>query len=125
YNAARNATISVNDANFDGTNDIAVSATRGGAAPAVAFTSGIAVLPFTVDGNYSFAGTVTDMAGNVSAPLAVEEFVIDQTAPELSIQGVEDGAAYPAEVTPQILFSDMNYDANTVTLTRSVLEKRN
>lgn len=125
YNAARNATISVNDANFDGTNDIAVSATRGGAAPAVAFASGIAVLPFTVDGNYSFAGTVTDMAGNVSAPLAVEEFVIDQTAPELSIQGVENGAAYPAEVTPQILFGDMNYDANTVTLTRSVLEKRN
>lgn len=125
YPLARTATIQVNDNNFSGTNDIAVSATLGGTAPAVAFGGGVAILPFDTDGTYSFGGTVTDLAGNVSAPFTVEEFVIDQTAPTLTILGVEDGTAYPDEVAPEIAFSDQNYEGNTITLVRSALEQLN
>lgn len=125
YNKSRTATISVTDVNFNGLNDVNVSATVGGVAPAVAFSGPTAALPFDHDGTYSFSGTVTDMAGNVSAQFKADEFVIDQTAPELSIEGVEDLTAYADEVLPRIVFSDQNYEGNTVELLRTVLNERN
>lgn len=97
----------------------------GGTAPAVSFNGLTATLPFTTDGTYSFRGTVTDMAGNVSQEFTVDEFVIDQTAPELSIEGVEDLVAYPGEVLPRIVFSDQNYEGNTIQLLRTVLDQKN
>lgn len=125
YNQSRTATVSVTDVNFNGVNAIDVSAAVGGAAPAVSFNGLTATLPFTTDGTYSFRGTVTDMAGNVSQEFTVDEFVIDQTAPELSIEGVEDFVAYPGEVLPRIVFSDQNYEGNTIQLLRTVLDQKN
>lgn len=125
YNQSRTATVSVTDVNFNGVNAIDVSAAVGGAAPAVSFNGLTATLPFTTDGTYSFRGTVTDMAGNVSQEFTVDEFVIDQTAPELSIEGVEDLVAYPGEVLPRIVFSDQNYEGNTIQLLRTVLDQKN
>lgn len=125
YNQSRTATVSVTDVNFNGVNAIDVSAAVGGTAPAVSFNGLTATLPFTTDGTYSFRGTVTDMAGNVSQEFTVDEFVIDQTAPELSIEGVEDLVAYPGEVLPRIVFSDQNYEGNTIQLLRTVLDQKN
>lgn len=125
YNMSRTATLSVTDVNFDGQNDISVSATVGGVAPAVNFSGLTAVLPFEKDGTYDFSGTVTDMAGNVSETFDVDEFVIDQTAPELSIEGVENMTAYAEEVLPRIVFSDQNYEENTIELLRTVLNEKN
>lgn len=125
YNQSRTATVSVTDVNFNGVNAIDVSAAVGGAAPAVSFNGLTATLPFATDGTYSFRGTVTDMAGNVSQEFTVDEFVIDQTAPELSIEGVEDLVAYPGEVLPRIVFSDQNYEGNTIQLLRTVLDQKN
>lgn len=125
YNQSRTATVSVTDVNFNGVNAIDVSAAVGGAAPAVSFNGLTATLPFTTDGTYSFRGTVTDMAGNVSQEFTVDEFVVDQTAPELSIEGVEDLVAYPGEVLPRIVFSDQNYEGNTIQLLRTVLDQKN
>lgn len=125
YQQGRTATIQVSDVNFNGSNDITISATLGGVAPAVGFAGSAAVISFDVDGTYSFTGTVTDMAGNVSAPFTVDEFVIDQTAPSLTILGVEDGAAYPDEVLPEVVFSDQNYEGNTITLLHSGLDHIN
>ncbi len=125
YNRSRTARVNVNEVNFSGKNDIQVNAAVGGSAPAVSFSGNVAVLPFTVDGNYDFRGTVTDLAGNVSQPFAVDPFVIDQTAPELRIEGVEEHAAYVGEVQPGVVFSDQNYDSNQVALVRTVLNQKN
>ncbi|MCC8164084.1 MAG: hypothetical protein LIO86_13200, partial [Lachnospiraceae bacterium] len=71
YNASRTATLTVTDVNFAGTSDIAVLASGGGEAPSFNFAGGYtASATFSVDGIYSFSGTVTDLAGNVSLPVS-------------------------------------------------------
>ncbi len=120
YNRSRTAAVEVDDVNFNGVNEIQVAALLGGAAPQVAFAGKTAVVPFEADGTYSMSGTVTDMAGNRSEGFSVEEFVIDKTAPELEIEGVQDAAAYADVIQPRVVFRDQNYDAGTTSLLRSV-----
>lgn len=117
FNTNRTATLSVNDDNFDGQNDITVSATRGGTAPGVSFSGATATLPFTQDGNYQISGSVTDMAGNVSNSLSEAEFVVDKTAPVVTISGVVDQSANNGTVAPVIAFSDFNFDTNGTEIT--------
>ncbi len=122
YNSARTATLSVDDVNFDGQADITVNAFGGGAAPVFAFTGKSSSATFHVDGIYSFAGTVTDMAGNVSFPVDCEEFVIDQTAPMITFHDVEDMTAYgksDSAFAPYITIDDTNFDPAGVTVTMS------
>ena len=122
YNSARTATLSVDDVNFGGQADITVNASGGGAAPAFTFTGKSSSATFHVDGIYSFAGTVTDMAGNVSLPIDCEEFVIDQTAPVITFHDVEDMTAYgksDSAFAPYITIDDTNFDPTGVTVTMS------
>ena len=122
YNSARTATLSVDDVNFDGQADITVNASGGGAAPAFTFTGKSSSATFHVDGIYSFASTVTDMAGNVSLPVDCEEFVIDQTAPVITFHDVEDMTAYgksDSAFAPYITIDDTNFDPAGVTVTMS------
>ena len=122
YNSARTATLSVDDVNFGGQADITVNASGGGAAPAFTFTGKSSSATFHVDGIYSFAGTVTDMAGNVSLPIDCEEFVIDQTAPVITFHDVEDMTAYgksDSAFAPYITIDDTNFDPAGVTVTMS------
>lgn len=122
YNSARTATLSVDDVNFDGQADITVNASGGGAAPAFTFTGKSSSATFHVDGIYSFAGTVTDMAGNVSLPVDCEEFMIDQTAPVITFHDVEDMTAYgksDSAFAPYITIDDTNFDPAGVTVTMS------
>ena len=122
YNSARTATLSVDDMNFDGQADITVNVSGGGTAPAFAFTGKSSSATFHVDGIYSFAGTVTDLAGNVSLPVDCEEFVIDQTAPVLTFHDVEDMTAYgksDSAFAPYITIDDKNFDPAGVTVTMS------
>jgi hypothetical protein len=114
YKADRTATISVEDVNFQGMNDIAVTASEGGSAPGVAFSGMSASLPFTADGVYSFGGTVTDMAGNVSNRIDEAEFVIDKTMPELTLPGVEDLSANANPLTITLTMSDTNMNENGI-----------
>ncbi|MCD8195647.1 MAG: Ig-like domain repeat protein [Lachnospiraceae bacterium] len=117
YNASRTATLTVTDVNFAGTSDIAVLASGGGAAPSFNFAGGYSSsATFSVDGVYSFSGTVTDLAGNVSLPVSCDEFVIDQTAPELEIFDIEDRSANNGEVRPGVRYSDTNYDASATSI---------
>lgn len=119
YNVDRIATITVDDVNFVGTNDIVVTATAGGVAPSVAFAGNATTLSFTADGNYVFGGTVTDLAGNVSAVINEAEFVIDQTLPEISISGVEDLSANndPLDIVLSMTDTNLNLSSITATLT--------
>ena len=122
YNSARTAILSVDDVNFDGQADITVNASGGGAAPAFTFIGKSSSATFNVDGIYSFAGTVTDMAGNVSLPVECEEFVIDQTAPVITFHDVEDMTAYgksDSAFAPYITIDDTNFDPAGVTVTMS------
>ncbi|MCR5294693.1 MAG: hypothetical protein K6E30_05900 [Lachnospiraceae bacterium] len=116
YKADRTATLSVSDVNFQGTNDIAVSAEGGGSAPGVAFGGDSASMPFTEDGIYSFTGTVTDQAGNVSNVIAEEEFVIDKTLPEIEVSGVEDLSANRDPLSIVVSMTDTNLNADSISV---------
>ena len=89
YKASRKATISINDVNFGGENDIKVVSTGEGSVPAsVTFTGNTATISFPDDGVYVFNGSVTDLAGNKTTIPVQTEFVVDTKAPVLLF---EDG----------------------------------
>ena len=118
YNAPRTATITVNDRNFAAElGSINAQNLSGGAAPAVSGFTEVesrrtwrASASFTGEQHYRLQVAVTDLAGNVAEPFDSEEFVIDMTAPSVSISGVEGGHAYAGAVAPQVSFSDINLD---------------
>lgn len=119
YKDPRTATISVDDVNFNGQNAIRVSASGGGNAPSVGFSGKIAKLTFDKDGIYNFSGTVTDMAGNTTAIPTQTEFVIDRTAPAVTVtydnNDVQNGKYYKAARTATIAVSDVNFTGqNTI-----------
>ena len=122
YDAARTATISIEEHNFsaDGATVSTTANIQEGsvAAPAASGWSSngdtnTATVPFTNDGNYTMNVEFVDLAGNEAEPEDVDEFVVDTTAPELEISGVEDHMAYNGDVTPVITYHDINYDASS------------
>ena len=116
YKADRTATLTVTDVNFEGNTDIAVQAAGGGTAPGVSFAGMSASLPFTTDGVYSFGGTVTDMAGNVSNRIDEAEFVIDKTLPEIELTGVDDLSANAEALTITLTMSDVNMNEDSISV---------
>lgn len=70
------------------------------------------------DSSYTLKVTVTDAAGNE----AVKEitFNADVTAPELTLSGAKEGAAYNSDVTVTAEMADQNTEVPTVTL---IIEK--
>ncbi|WEV46285.1 Ig-like domain repeat protein [Bifidobacterium sp. ESL0690] len=65
---------------------------------------------FTGELHYSIKVTATDLAGNTAEAVEEPEFIIDMTKPKLAISQVTDKTAYAGKVTPQIDFSDTNFD---------------
>ncbi|WEV66970.1 Ig-like domain repeat protein [Bifidobacterium sp. ESL0769] len=65
---------------------------------------------FTGELHYSIKVTATDLAGNTAEAVEEPEFIIDMTKPKLAISQVADKTAYAGKVTPQIDFSDTNFD---------------
>lgn len=119
YDAVRTATVHVDEHNFstDGaTVETTANIQEGNVAAPAAGSWGsagdmnTANVPFTNDGNYTMHVEYTDLAGNIAEPMDVEEFVVDTTAPELEIGGVEDKVAYNGDVAPSIIYHDINYD---------------
>ncbi|WEV58588.1 hypothetical protein OZX67_07220 [Bifidobacterium sp. ESL0728] len=78
-------------------------------------------VPFTGELHYSIKVTATDLAGNTAEAVEEPEFIIDMTKPKLAISQVSDKTAYAGKVTPQIDFSDTNFDPMDAdyTLTRT------
>lgn len=119
YNAERTATVSIEEHNFstDGVELTTTANIQEGsvAAPTAggwssAGDNNTASVPFTQDGNYTMHVEFTDLAGNKAEPQDVDEFMVDTTAPELEITGVEDMMAYNGDVAPVITYHDINYD---------------
>lgn len=125
YNAARTATITVTEHNFNADLvDIRVTATRDGAEAARPSVSGwqqdgdrhTATITYSGDALYTFQLAVRDMVGNEAERYPEESFYIDTTAPELEIQNIADQVAYNGEVKPVITGSDANYDPENLTV---------
>lgn len=122
YDAGRTATIRIEEHNFsaDGATVTTTANIQEGsvAAPAPSGWSSngdtnTATVAFNEDGNYTMHVEFIDLAGNEAEPEDVDEFVVDTTAPELEITGVEDHMAYNGDVAPIITYHDINYDASS------------
>ena len=129
YKAARTATITIKEHNFDASrvNVIGV-ATDNGAASRFPVTSAwrdngndthTATIAYTADSKYTFDIEFHDMANNSIADYTPEEFYVDKTAPNLSITGVADQSANNGDVAPVITFTDTNFNKDAVTITLS------
>ena len=68
------------------------------------------------DDNYRLVLTAEDETGNVTTDTV--EFVVDSTPPQISIEGVTDGAWYNYTVTPTVNFDDINLETTSVSLTK-------
>lgn len=125
FNTARTATISITERNFE-TSRIQITGTATDDGSTIAFPEvsrwnsvgdvHTATIHYGTDGLYTFDIAYTDKAGNVAAEYTVDEFYVDQTAPELTISGVEHMSANNGEVIPVISYRDTNFNPNNVTI---------
>ncbi len=118
YNQARTATVTIEEHNFETSRIVAEITTEGGTAnvPQLSDWSSAgdthtATISYTGDTLYGFALQYTDMAGNQAMAYERDNFYIDMTMPELSIQRIENESANKEElIAPVIAFSDQYYD---------------
>lgn len=122
YKAARTATITINEHNFNAS-DVQVAATASnGSAPRVSGWSNsgdrhTATVYFDSDADYIFDISYTDMAGNNAADYAQDSFTVDLTNPVVEITGVANKSANKGTVAPTITLNDTNFIGDGVTLT--------
>jgi hypothetical protein len=134
YKASRTATIKITEHNFDPAR-VKVTGIASDNGNAVAFppvsgwvTNGdihTATINYSVDAKYSFDIDFTDKAGNIAADYKPDQFIIDQTAPKITISGVADKSANKGDVIPVISYSDTNFNKNGVSLLLSGANRGN
>lgn len=127
-------TISVRERNFDESQfKLNVTATDGGVAPGLSgwsHTAGsgnrdnathTATLTFNRDGIYRFTVNCKDLAGNTAAEKSVGEFILDKTAPRITVtydnNQVTNGKYFNAARTATITIVEHNFDPSRVTFT--------
>ena len=132
FKAPRIATVTIIEHNFP-INQLeriafAQTADRDGVIPEVVWehvgNTHTATFVYSVDGDYTFGVTMTDLAGNESGPanygdsVAAQDFVIDTTFEDMvTITGVKNGAGYGDVVIPGVEIADINLQDCEVTLT--------
>ena len=110
YRAARTATVSVTEHNFDAAL-FKIETTGVVSAWVDDGDTHTALVSFASEGVHGLEVSGEDKAGNKMAPYAADEFVIDLTSPTVAITGIEDACAYNGEVAPRISFADeANFD---------------
>jgi len=134
YNTDRTATITVKERNFNHSSlKIDGAATLDGAAakfPEIGtwvsdgtMTTHTAKVVFNSDAEYTkFAVTYTDLARYSSSDSA-KDFVLDKTAPVLTIEDVLDKSANNGTVAPRITYTDINLDLEEVEITLTGVNK--
>lgn len=121
YNQARTATIAIDDISFE---EQLVEVTKGEhekaeSLPALTEFSGkgrvhTASMKFEKDGVYQFAAQAEDLAGNKAEVVSCPLFVLDMTAPEVILSGVENFSANNKVVQAKLEYRDKYlYDADT------------
>jgi hypothetical protein len=133
YAKAREATLSVTDADFSAEGSVLSSPSTSPLASfdkdAPAFPKPTswrsagkdtysATLDFSGDGRYAYGLTSTDLAGNTAA-LTCAPFALDTTAPVVDIEGVAAHSAYRDTIAPMISLTDDDFQASHTTLTLS------
>ncbi|MDM8300113.1 hypothetical protein [Collinsella tanakaei] len=118
YNAARTATITITEHNFDpNLVNITTTASAGNGGevgqPAVSGWSSsgdthTATVTFPGQGVYTLAVDGMDLATNELTPYSCPEFVVDTIEPEITISGVENLTAYADAVSPAVAVHDTN-----------------
>lgn len=122
YKEGRTATVTVIEHNFMGSEvNLIVNSPDGEIpGPSAWRASGadtyVCQITYDTDGDYTFDISYVDPAGNAAEAYAGDRFVVDMTAPELEISGVNDRSANNGVVAPVITCSDKNYDAEEVTI---------
>lgn len=116
FNAARTATATVRERNFDpALATLAPASSTGNAPGAGPWTSDghdgwTSTVHLGQEGRFALTASCVDLAGNAAEVIEIPEFVIDMTAPQITIEGVENHAAYAGRVAPSISYSDENFD---------------
>lgn len=128
YNAARTATLTIAEHNFDLSRlNVAITATDNGQRielPVVSQWSNsadthTATVTFDRDALYTFDVTFSDMAGNPMADMDEQVFYVDTTAPRVVVSGIADGSANNSDgnIGFTVSASDTNMDLFTPILT--------
>lgn len=121
-NTDHTVTVTITEHNFDPSGFSASISAEGSAAPSVSSWTGsgdthTATIYFSDEGTFSFVLYYTDLAGNDAQVYTSTEFIIDLTAPEITISGVEDQTAYRSDVEPVVICTDENYNETGITIT--------
>lgn len=127
YNGNRTVTIEITERNFDpslvtvqGISGLSdwnlVSGTRGTDSAVYRATAEL-----KEDGKYSFTVNCKDRCENSAAEYKSEEFIIDKTAPVMSVtydnNSVENGRYYNASRTATLRINETNFDASRIKIT--------
>ena len=67
------------------------------------------------EGTHTLSVSGADKAGNTFAEQSTPEFIVDTTAPQLTVTGLSQGTAYYKDLSATLAYSDTNADINTVT----------
>lgn len=130
YRESRRAEISVEEKNFrsdlvdysvlkDGGREAHgsdLSSFRGGEGRGVSELHHQASISYEEDGDYQFNIRVKDLAGNEALAYPEDHFVIDRTAPGLTISDILNESANKGEVSPKISYGDRYLDQDALSL---------
>ena len=130
YKEGRRAEISIEEKNFrsdlvdysvlkDGGREghgSALSSFSGGEGRGVSELHHQASISYEEDGDYQFNIRVKDLAGNEAQAYPEDHFVIDRTAPGLTISDILNESANKGEVSPKISYGDRYLDQDALSL---------
>ena len=130
YKEGRRAEISIEEKNFrsdlvdysvlkDGGREghgSAMSSFSGGEGRGVSELHHQASISYEEDGDYQFNIRVKDLAGNEAQAYPEDHFVIDRTAPNLTISDILNESANKGEVSPKISYGDRYLDQDALSL---------
>ena len=130
YKEGRRAEISIEEKNFrsdlvdysvlkDGGREAhgsALSSFSGGEGRGVSDLHHQASISYEEDGDYQFNIRVKDLAGNEALAYPEDHFVIDRTAPSLTISDILNESANKGEVSPKISYGDRYLDPDALSL---------
>ena len=130
YKEGRRAEISIEEKNFrsdlvdysvlkDGGREAhgsALSSFSGGEGRGVSELHHQASISYEEDGDYQFNIRVKDLAGNEAQAYPEDHFVIDRTAPGLTISDILNESANKGEVSPKISYGDRYLDQDALSL---------
>lgn len=114
FNTDRVARIVVTERNFN-PSLVTVSGTGSLSGWTSSGNTHVALMSWSSEGSHSGSISLTDKAGNSSNTLDVPSFIIDKTAPKLTVSGVTSGSYYHQNTGLKVSLFDTFLDPSSVT----------